>query len=253
VLSELSTQLGGGATYSFVGGADHAVSCLNYGDNTVSVAQSLTLTGAENARAQQAMAQARTLINSSTGILGVATGKSSDHAGEAAVILYVDENMQVATPQAVNGVRTLVIPTNARAVAAGLAPLTPLDATVAPLPNAALNQAVSLKQQLSQRLMKQNPAFFGVGVGQSLDNSREAALVVYVDRKNIPANLPQTVDGVRTHYVVMDRMHVTRSYASAIQMRSRCMPRSAKGSGFPFVSGGFDPANLLKPLSSNSN
>jgi hypothetical protein len=253
VLSELSAQLGGGATYSFVGGADHAVSCLNYGDNTVSVAQSLTLTGAENARAQQAMTQARTLINSSTGILGVASGKSSDHAGEAAVILYVDENMQVAAPQAVNGVRTLVIPTNPHSVAVGSAPLTPLDATVAPLPSAALNQAVSLKQQLSQRLMKQNPAFFGVGVGQSLDNPREAALVLYVDRKNVPANLPQTIDGLRTHYVVMDRMHVTRSYASPIQMRSRCMPRSAKGSGFPFVSGGFDSANLLRPLSSNSN
>jgi hypothetical protein len=253
VLSELSTQLGGGATYSFVGGADHAVSCLNYGDSTVSVAQSLTLAGTENARAQQAIAQARTLVNSATGILGVATGKSSDHAGEAAVILYVDENMPVAAPQAVNGVRTLVIPTNARAVAAGSAPLTPLDTSVSALPNVALNQALSIKQQLAQRLMKQNPAFFGVGVGQSLDNPKEAAVVIYVDRKNVPVHLPQTVDGLRTRYVVMDRMHVTRSYASPIESRSRCMPTPAKSPAFRFRGNVFDPAHLLKPLSLNSN
>jgi hypothetical protein len=253
VLNELSAQIGGGATYSFVGGADHAVSCLSYGDSTVGAAQNFTLTGAENTRALQAMAQARILINSTTGILGVASGKSSDHAGEAAVILYVDEAMSGSAPQTVYGVRTLVIPTTARAVANGSAPLTPLDTTVAALPNAALNQAVSLKQQIAQRLMKQNPGFFGVGVGQSLDNPKEAALVIYVDRKNVPANLPQTIDGLRTHYVVMDRMHVTRSYATGLQSRSRCMPQSPKSPAFRSGSGGFDPANLLKPLGLNSN
>ena len=253
VLTELSAQLGGGATYSFVGGPDHAVSCLNYGDSTVSVAQNLTLTGAENARAQLAMAQARTLVNSSTGILGVATGKSSDHAGEGAVILYVDEAASVTAPQTVNGVRTLVIPTNARAVAVGSAPLTPLDSTVTPLPGAALNQALSLKQQIAQRLMKQNSGFFGVGVGQSLDNPKEPALVIYVDRKSIPAILPQTIDGLRTRYVVMDRMHVTRSYATRLQSRSRCMPSSTKSPTFRLSSDGFDPSSLLKQLVRDSN
>jgi len=77
VLSELSAQLGGGSTYSFVGGQDHAVSCLNYGENTIGAAQNLTLTGAENTRALQAMSQARSLINSSTGILGVGVGKAA--------------------------------------------------------------------------------------------------------------------------------------------------------------------------------
>ena len=257
VLSELSAQLGGGTTYSFVGGPDHSVSCLNYGDSTISVAQSFPLSGTENARAQQAMAQARTLINSATGILGVAPGKSSDHAGEAAIVLYVDETMPVSAPQSVNGVRTVVVPTNARAVAAGSAPLNPLDSNVATsvptLPSAALTQAITLKQQLAQRLMKQNPAFFGIGVGQSLDNPKEAALVVYVDRKNIPASLPQAIDGLRIRYVVMDRMHVTRSYASPIQSRSRCLPPPAKRPALRHGSGGFDPANLLQPLGLNPN
>ncbi len=65
------------------------------------------------------------LINPSAGILGAAVGKSSDHAGEAAVILYVDQSMNVTVPQTVDGVRTEVIPTTAQAVAAGTAPQYP--------------------------------------------------------------------------------------------------------------------------------
>ncbi len=73
-------------------------------------------------------------------------------------------------------------------------------------------------------MMRGNPAFFGVGVGQSLDNPREAALVVYVDRRQVPAQLPATVDGLRTRYIVMDRMHVTRSYAAPIRPKHSCKP-----------------------------
>ena len=64
-------------------------------------------------------------------------------------------------------------------------------------------------------------------MGQSLDNPREAALVVYVDRRQVPAQLPATVDGLRTRYIVMDRMHVTRSYAAPIRPRHSCKPKPA--------------------------
>ena len=73
--------------------------------------------------------------------------------------------------------------------------------------------------------MEQNPAFFGVGVGQSLDNPKEAALVIYVDRRMVPAQLPATLNGLRVRYVVMDRLHVTRSYAAQVERRSRCMAK----------------------------
>jgi hypothetical protein len=245
VLNELSTQLGGGTSYTFVGGADHQVSCLNYGDSTVTVAQAGALSGEETVHAQQAMAQARTLVSSSTGILGVGAGKSSDHAGEGAVILYVDEGMTVQAPATVDGVRTLVVPTNARAVAVGSAPLTAMDTAVAPLQAAVLNAAIAVKRQNAQRLMKQNPAFFGVGVGQSLDNPKEAALVIYVDRKRVPVQLPATVGGLRTHYVVMDRMHVTRSYATAVPAKSRCILQKPAA--------GFDPVSVLGPRSLGLN
>ncbi len=87
--------------------------------------------------------------------------------------------------------------------------------------------AIAAKRQIAHKLMQQNSAFFAVGVGQSLDNPREAALVVYVDREHIPAQLPSTMNGIRTRYVFMDRLHVTRSYAASFPTPHHCMPHSA--------------------------
>ncbi len=91
VLNELGSLAGSGTNYTFVGGADHAVSCLSYGDSTVGAAQAVSLSDEEIARAQRALYAARLLVNPTVGILGVSMGKSSDHPGEAAVIVYVDE------------------------------------------------------------------------------------------------------------------------------------------------------------------
>ncbi|MGA7340573.1 MAG: hypothetical protein WBX18_08245 [Terracidiphilus sp.] len=235
VLSELSSQVGNGATYTFVGTTDHPVSCLNYGGNppTVTAAQARKLSGAETARTEKALGAARALVNPSAGILGVAAGKSSDHIGEGAVIVYVSQGANAAVPQTIGGVRTVAIPTTAEAVAQGTAPLSPQETAPVALPAAVLNQAVLAKQAMAAGLMKQNPAFFGVGVGQSLDNPREAALVIYVDRRMVPARLPAVIGGLRTRYVIMDRLHVTRSYATGLQSRSRCMSRPLSGPGNP--------------------
>jgi hypothetical protein len=76
--------------------------------------------------------------------------------------------------------------------------------------------------------MKQNPAFFGVGVGQSFDNPKEASLVIYVDRTQVPATLPATISGLRTRYIIMNRLHVTRSYLGGqIRQQSHCMAHAA--------------------------
>jgi hypothetical protein len=229
LLNELSAQVGGGTNYTFVGTTDHPVSCLNYGDNTVTSAQARTLSDAEIGRVQQALSQARMLVNPQAGILGVGAAKSSDHPGEGAVVIYVDENMNVNAPAMVDGVRTVVIPTNARAVAYGSTPQTPFEAATAvpTLSATVLNPAVGIKQQIARSLMRQDPAFFGVGVGQSLDNPKEPALVIYVDRKRVPAQLPATLGGLRTRYIVMDRLHVTRSYAAPMQSKVHCLPHAS--------------------------
>jgi len=224
VLSELGTQEG--TTYTFVGTTDHPVSCLNYGDGTVNAAQAITLTAAQTALANHALASARALVNPSGGILGAAVGKSNDNIGEAAVILYVDQNMNAAAPQTINGVRTEMIPATAQEIADGLTPQT--TGRLASLSPTAINQAIAAKQQIASSLMKQNPAFFGVGVGQSLDNPKEASLVIYVDRRQVPATLPATINGLRTRYVIMDRLHVTRSYLTgAVRSQSHCIAHAA--------------------------
>jgi hypothetical protein len=243
VLSELSDQTGG-TDYSFVGGTDHPVSCLSYGDNTINSAQSHTLAEDELARGQRGLGVARSIVNPSAGILGVGLGKSTDHAGEAAVVVYVAENERPTVPASIGGLRTVVISANARAVALGAAPLVAYVAEV-PGPSAStIAQAVAIKQQVARKLMQQTPAFFGVGVGQSLDNPREAALVIYVDRKQVSSGLPQTINGLRTRYVVMDRLHVTRSYAAAFVPRRHCTPHSAYE-----APDNFDPESALKQKS----
>jgi hypothetical protein len=227
VLNELGAQLGG--SYTFAGTADHAVSCLSYGDNTIAAAQNRALSDAETARGQQALAQARMLVNPSAGILGVGIGKSSDQPGEAAVILYTDEKVTVNVPATVDGVRTEAIPTTAHAVSFGSAPQNPFEAGWVALSSASLTQAAVIKNRAAANLMRQYPSFFGVGVGQSLDNPREAALILYVDRNRFPAQLPATIDGLRTRYEVMDRLHVTRSYASPAPSRLHCMAHKPAG------------------------
>lgn len=224
VLSELNAQVGNGTTYTFVGGADHPVSCLNYGDNTVASAQAASLADDEISRGLQAVSQARALVNPAAGILGVAAGKSSDRPGEAAVLVYVDENVAAVVPAEIGGVRTMVIPTNARAVALGSSPVSNPVSSLAEIRPAELNAAIAVKQQIARRLMRQNPAFFGIGVGQSLDNPHEPALVVFVDRRNLPAALPQSIGGLRTRYIVMNRLHVTRSYDVPSRSQSHCGP-----------------------------
>jgi hypothetical protein len=230
VLSELGAQMG--TTYTFVGTADHPVSCLNYGNGTAIAAQSHTLAASEVNRVEQAMGAARMMVNPAQGILGVAMGKSSDHAGEGAVIVYVNQGMNAAVPKTIEGVRTLVIPTTVEAVANGSAPSSALEIfQPAALQAATVNAAVGIKQQIAKSLLRTNSSFFGVGIGQSYDNPRDAVLVIYVDRLHVPSWLPATIDGLRTRYIIMDRLHVTRSYAKGLQTRSRCMSRSLRDSG----------------------
>jgi hypothetical protein len=239
VLSELSAQASG-ASFSFVGGPDHHVSCLSFGDSTSVAAQARTLSEEQTSRAQQGLTMARLLVSAESGILGVETGKSTDQPGEAAVIVYLADGSTTLVPATIGGLRTVVIPTSARAIAMGTAPTTVSLAEAPPLPRAELNRALAVKQQAAHSLLQRNPSFLGIGVGQSFDNPREAALVIYVDRRSVPAELPLTVAGLRTHYIVMDRLHVTRSYASAFPPQPHCSPHPV-----PAGSDQYDPVRAI--------
>jgi hypothetical protein len=225
VLNELGAAAGGGLAFSYVGGADHPVSCVNYGNSTVRRAQMLALSDSEIQRGQQALFAARNMVSPANGILGVGMGKSSDEAGTAAILVYIADGEKEPIPAAIDGVRTVVISATPEQVALGTAPLDNSEALDA-LPPGALNRALRVKQQIARNLMRGNSAFFGVGVGQSLDDPRDPALVIYVDRNRLPANLPQTFGGIRARYVVMDRLHVTRSYATSVSSSLHCLPRA---------------------------
>ncbi len=231
VLNALNMQMPGISSFTYVGAADHEVSCLSYGDSTTSAAQTHPLSEAESSRQQSALAAGRGLVNPSAGVLGIAAGKSSDQPGTAALIVYVDENLAPVVPAVVEGVRTIVVPTTARSVALGSAPFTPTAAGLPPLGASAIAPAQAAKRQIAHKLMQQNSAFFAIGIGQSLDNPRESALILYVDRKHIPARLPSTMNGIRTRYVFMDRLHVTRSYSASFPTPRHCMPHTGASSG----------------------
>jgi hypothetical protein len=203
------------------------VSCLHYGSSTVRSAQAAALNDAEIARGQQALFAARALVNAGTGIFGVSMGKSTDHAGEAAVLVFVRENAQASVPSTIEGVRTVVIPATAEQVALGTAPLDNGGLPTIATSSAQISNAMRVKQQNARSLMRRNPGIFGVGVGQSLDDPREAAIVLYVDRNRMPRDLPQFIDGVRTRYVLMDRLHVTRSWATGRLSGPHCSAPAA--------------------------
>ncbi len=223
LLNELSAQAGGGITYTYVGSQDHPVSCLNYGDSTILAVRNQTMSDAEIKRAQGAVEDGRMLVNPAAGVLGVAAGRSYDRPGEAALVVYLDPNSTAKVPAVLNGIRTVVVANNEQVE--GVAETAPLGSFMTPSPPTSLSAAIAIKEQYAPALMRHNPAFFAVGVGQSLDNPREAALMIYVDRRFSPGELPQNIGGLRTRYVVMDRFHVTRSYATPAPATLHCSPQ----------------------------
>jgi hypothetical protein len=222
VLSELGQKSQAeGQEFQVAGGAPHPVTCSNYDEHTPPVTASVSSSqmAAAKSAAESATAQ---LMRPDNGILGTAPGKSLDSPGEAAVIVYVDKNKPgIAVPDAVNGVRTLVISTDAAALNARTAPTTLPQVEGIHLPAEVLRAAASVQRQFAPQLMA-DPAFFGVGVTQSYDNPAEAALLVLVDLTKTPRSMPDVAGGLRIRYMRINRLHVTRSKFAPAQQAPRC-------------------------------
>jgi hypothetical protein len=220
VLSELG-QKSQTEDLRIAGGAPHPITCSNYDEHTAPATRSVSsfeMLAAKSA-AESATAQ---LLRPDSGVLGIATGKSQDSPGEAAVIVYVDRSKPAITiPKVVNGVRTLVIPTDAVSMSAGLAPTTLPQVDGIHLPADVLRAAAAVQQQIAPQMMA-DPAFFGVGVTQSYDNPAEAALVVLVDLTKTPRSMPALAGGLRVRYMRVNRLHVTRSKLAPVSQASRC-------------------------------
>jgi hypothetical protein len=235
VLATLDTQVpgpGGQQTsYSFVGGTDHAVSCLDYAGGGSGLGSGLgsgakiaegaaaSLSATERERAETALSLAQLLLNPATGIVRVGIAVSKDHPGEGAVAFYVEPVANsagaAAIPTTISGLPTVVLPANTQPAETVTTPSQPRAAS--------LTQVLAIKQRNAAALLKSNPAIFGVGVGQSLDNPGDAALILFVDRKKVAGNLPELVEGQRVRILLMDRLHVTRSHGSPVHGAGNCL------------------------------
>ncbi len=222
VLSELGQKSQAeGQEFQIAGGAPHPITCSNYDEHTPPVTASVSSArmAAAKSAAEAATAQ---LMRPDNGILGTAPGKSLDSPGEAAVIVYVDRNKPgIAVPKIVNGVRTVVIPTDAATLNARTAPTTLPQVDGIHLPADVLRAAASVQRQFAPQLMA-DPAFFGVGVTQSYDNPAEAALLVLVDLTKAPRSMPDVAGGLRIRYMRINRLHVTRSKFAPARQAPRC-------------------------------
>jgi hypothetical protein len=223
VLGTLDSQVSGAngqTTYGFVGGADHAVSCLSYdgprdaqkaSDEAIGAS---ALPTAERERVEAALPQAQLLLNPASGIVRVGMAASKDHPGAGAVAFYVEPSAYTATaaaiPASIGGVATVVLPTNGSIGEPAVLPAIPQPRATS------LNQALAAKQRVAANLLKSNPAIFGIGIGQSLDNPSDAALILFVDRRKSVGNLPESMEGLRVRTILMDRLHVTRAHGSAL-------------------------------------
>ena len=234
VLAALGTQAG--QQFTVVGGAPHPVSCLNY--DGAAVPGAVTPPEPQAKHADSVVRRSGpALVNPESGILGVATGRSADDPGEAAIIVYTDKSKgSVPVPQTIGGLRTLVIPTDPASESNGTAPKSLSIRAGIHLPENVLSAAAAVQQTYAQRLMT-DPAIFGVGVTQSRDNPAEAALLVLVDMSRTPRALPPTVGGLRVRYLLLHRFHVSRSKYDGAPHPSNCALKSAPAA----MNSSFDP------------
>lgn len=248
VLSTLDRQVSGTngpTTYSFVGGQDHAVTCLSYDAGKMAAdTGAAALSIVEQEKADLALPLAQLLVNPSAGIERVGIVPSKDRPGEAAFAFYV--NLPVYQAAVLNGVSP--IPVSVGSVTTSVMPVSALNPDTAAVTSlavqpgkASLSLALAAKQRLSESLLKPGSAIFGIGVGQSLDNPADAALVVFVDRNKFDGAFPEALEmsGQRVRLVLMDRLHVTRAHGTPESGGSACPVFHRAGS----EDDRFDPLN----------
>ncbi len=231
VLRELGTQAG--SRFSVVGTTTpHKVACIRYDESPQALAPAVPVSSEEMARAQFiAETTGASLINSETGILATAAGKSLDNPGEPALILYVDKSKQhITVPATFDGLRTQLIPTDSAALARSTAPVAPAVTSGIHLSDSILAGAEAVVREYASRLMK-DPAVFGVGIAQSRDNPTEPALLVLVDIARAPQSMPDTLGGLRVRYMRLHRFHVTQSKYSGVHHASSCALKGLTPSG----------------------
>ncbi|MFZ0662782.1 MAG: hypothetical protein WAM66_08830 [Acidobacteriaceae bacterium] len=234
-----------GSTMSIVGtSAPHSVACVRY--DARPPAFSVPIPAAAKARARHvAQTAGAFLVNPDKGILAVSSGGSLDNPGDPAVIVYVDNTeAEASVPPTVDEVRTQVIRTDASALARDAEPALPDPTDGLTLTAGDLARAKAAVAQYAPGLLK-DPAIFGVGVAQSLDNPHDTAVLVLVDPDITPRATPATLGGLRVRYMKLHRFHVTRSKYAGPNPAPSCAVRKMAGTS---DRGKFDDVTGEAPL-----
>jgi hypothetical protein len=133
-------------------------------------------------------------------------GASTDHAGEAAILLFVKKSQQRSDlPAQVGGVRTRIIegenfPSHAVlsvVESSALEDVAESPSTVSALPASEITRARSVKTEHLAALMAL-AGVQGVGITSSADSPGEVALMIFHVRGSPYEAIPPVLDGVRT-------------------------------------------------------
>ena len=194
-----------------VGGPEHAIACPAVATAAPANAQvSAPLASSELARATEVSTRYATRLMANPTVSGVVVGHSHDAPGDAAVIIYVKSlGPAGAFPAQLDGVRTRIVPISAmqgRTAHSGTGALSEPEVA----------RVAAIKQARAKKLLRTNPAIFGVGVGASDDSPGEAALVLFVD-KNMAYSVPVVLGGARTVVVRSDRFRTWGSDMPLVQ------------------------------------
>ncbi len=206
VLNALHTSTG--HTYSFVGGAAHAVpgcSLPGLSDVKVKPQSAATLPAGTAQRGQAAAASYSTQIMNTPGVSAYGGGGSLDAPNEPAVLIFVAPGAPHAgIPLTIDGVRTRLIESNSASVRGALSTQQSVpfasesaQAQAVEVSAAAIEQTKSIKEQHVTELMS-DPAVVGVGVSASLDSPGDPALMIYVLKGKAHPAIPASIGGVRT-------------------------------------------------------
>jgi hypothetical protein len=204
-------------TPTFVGGADHAVSCEPTSVNPIASpggpgAQNVAaLAPEEIARATRARELYAGQLLEDPAVSEVSVGASADGPREGAVLIRVTGALHAAIPALVDGVRTRVIYAGVPAPRATVADIT---------------GAAEIKDKNVAELFTRS-GVQGVGVGVSDDNSAEAALVIYIDIAQPRTEIPAVIDGLRTKIIEGDRFR-TFDWGKEPRKPPTCSPQAAQ-------------------------
>ena len=203
-----------GASPTFVGGATHPVACPA---SSAATQTSSVLSQQEVQRATAVKARHEVRLMSDPAVIGVGVGASDDHPGEAALVLYVDqEKTHAPIPAQIEGVRTKVNVTDRFHATSSQQASANTNQPEQVLSDGEVARGTAAKERHASRLMA-DPAIFGVGVGRSADDPSQAAVVIYLD-KNASRIIPTQLDGVRTKVIRTDRF---RAYGWGKQNENR--------------------------------